>query len=74
MSSNVKDFVDMAVVYGVKHLGTSMAATTPGIIKVVLKRRYQGQLSIAAWRGYAKLITNISKYYVGKEVTGTNRA
>jgi hypothetical protein len=38
MSSNVKDFVDMAVEYGVGHLGTSMAATTPDILKVALRR------------------------------------
>jgi hypothetical protein len=28
MSPNVKDFVEMAVEYGVEHLGTSMAAST----------------------------------------------
>jgi hypothetical protein len=41
MSSNVKDFVEMAVEYGVEHHDTSMAASTPDILKVALKRRFR---------------------------------
>jgi hypothetical protein len=34
MSSNVKDFVEMTVEYGVEHLGTCMAASTPDVLRV----------------------------------------
>ncbi len=48
MSSNVKEVVDMAVEYGVGHLGRTMAATTvDGVISKTLKRRYMTQLSVA---------------------------
>jgi hypothetical protein len=50
MSPNVKYFVDMAVEYGVEHLGTSMAASTPDVLRVALRRRYRAHLSMAAWR------------------------
>ena len=73
MSPNVKDFVDMAVEYRVEHLGTSMAASTPDVLRVVLRRRYRAQLSIAAWRGYANLVLDKTKY-VGTGRTGSNRA
>ena len=38
MSSNVKEVVDMAVEYGVEHLGRSMAATTVDGVRTILKR------------------------------------
>jgi hypothetical protein len=51
MSSNVKDFADMAVEYRVEHLGTCLAALTPDVLRVALRRRYMAQLSMAAWKG-----------------------
>ena len=60
MSSNVKDFVDMAVEYGVGHFGTSMTASTPDVLKVALIRRYCAQLSITACRGYANLVLKVT--------------
>ncbi len=72
-SSNMKDFVEMAVEYRVEHLGTSMAASNPYIIRVAPRRRFRAQLVIKAWRGYANLILDGTKY-VGTEFTGTIRA
>jgi hypothetical protein len=62
MSSNVKDFVEVAAEYGVEHLGVSMAAMTPYVVKMALRRKYMAQLSLAAWRGYANLILDKTKY------------
>jgi hypothetical protein len=62
MSPNVKDFVDMAVEYGLEHLGTSMAASTPDVLRVALRRRYRALLSMAAWRGYTNLVLDRTKY------------
>ncbi len=53
LSTNVKDVIDMAVEYGVEHLGRTMAAPTVDAVRMALKRRYRAQLSTAAWRGYA---------------------
>ena len=47
MSSNVKEVVDMAVDYGVEHLGRTMAATTVDGVKTTLRRRYKTQWSMA---------------------------
>ena len=69
----MKDFVEIAVEYGVEQLGSSMAASTPGVLRVALRRRYRAQLSLAAWRGYANLILDRTKY-IGTERTVTNRA
>jgi hypothetical protein len=55
-SPNVKDYVEMAVEYGVEHLGTSMAASPPNVLRVALRRRFRAQLSLAAWRGYANFV------------------
>jgi hypothetical protein len=41
MSSNVNMVVDMAVDYGVEHLGRTMAATTVEGVRTALKRRYK---------------------------------
>jgi len=73
MSSNVKDFVEMTVEYGVEHLGTCMAASTPDVLRVASRMRYRAQLSMAAWRGYANLIVDRTKN-VGTGRTGTNIA
>ena len=40
MSSNVKDFVEMVVEYGVEHLDTCMAASTPDVLRVAPRRHY----------------------------------
>jgi hypothetical protein len=73
MSSSVKDFVEMAVEYGVEHLVTCMAASTPDVLRVALRRRYMAQLSMAVWRGYTSLVLDMTKY-VGTVRTSSNRA
>ena len=73
MSSNVKDFVEMAVDYGVEHLGTCMPASTPDVLRVALRRRYKAHLSMAVWKGYANSVLDRTKY-VGTGRTGSNRA
>jgi hypothetical protein len=72
-SSNVKAVIDMAVEYGVEHLGRTMAATTVDAVRAALKRRYRAQLSTAVWRGYANLILDRVKY-VGSIRLGPNKA
>jgi hypothetical protein len=72
MSSNVKYFIDLAVDYGAEHLGKSMAASTLDMVRHALKRRYMAQLSMASWRGYAKLIIGRIKY-VRDGIEGLNR-
>jgi hypothetical protein len=73
MSSDVKEVVNMAVEYGVEHLGRMMAATTVDGVKIALRRRYMTQLSMAVWRGYANLILDRVKY-VGIGRLGPNKA
>ena len=65
MSSNVKDFIYLAVDYRAEHLGKSMAASTMDTVGHALKRRYRAQLSMASWRGYAKEILDRTKYVGG---------
>ncbi len=72
-STNVKDVIDMAVKYGVEHLGRTMAATTVDAVRMALKRRYRAQLSTAVWRGYANIILDRVKY-VGTGHLGPNKA
>ena len=62
MSSNVKEVVNMAVKYGVEHLGRTMAAKTVDGVRTTLRRRYRTHLSLAIWRGYANLIMDRVKY------------
>ncbi len=62
MSSNVKEVVNMAVEYGMEHLGRTMAATTVDGVRTTLRRRYRTQLSLAVWRGYDNLILDRVKY------------
>jgi hypothetical protein len=62
MSTNVKEVIDMAVEYGVEHLGRSMAATPMDGVRIALRRRYMTQLSLAVWKGYANLILEKVKY------------
>ncbi len=46
---------------------------TPDVARMALRRRYMAQLSVAAWRGYANLILDMTKY-VSTGVIGTNTA
>ena len=71
-SSNVRDFVEMAVDYGAHNLGGSMIAVSLNVVKMALRRRFRAQLSIAAWRGYANLILDRTKY-VGHSEGGATR-
>ena len=72
-STNVGEFVELAVEYGVEHLGRTMAATSVDSVKAALRRRYKTQLATAAWRGYANLILDRTKY-VGTRMAALNRA
>jgi hypothetical protein len=72
MSSNVKDFIDLAVDYGAKHLGKSMAASTMDMVCQALKRSYMAQLSMASWRGYANIILDRTKS-IEDGIEGPNR-
>ena len=47
MSSNVKEVANMAVEYGVKHLGRTKAVTTLDGVRISLRRRYKTQISMA---------------------------
>ncbi len=46
-STSVKEILNIAVEYGVEHLGRSMAATTVDAIRMALSRRFATQLSTA---------------------------
>ena len=72
-STNVAEFVELAVEYGVEHLGRTMAATSIDSVKAALRRRYKTQLATAAWRGYANLILDMTKY-VGTMTVALNKA
>jgi len=72
-SSNVREFIDTAVEYGVEPMGRKIAATTVDSVHMALKRRYRTHLAMAAWKGYANLVLDRSKY-VGTGTTGHNRA
>jgi hypothetical protein len=54
--------VELAVEYGVEYLGRTMAATSVESVMAVLMRRYKTQLATAAWKGYANLILDRTKY------------
>ncbi len=73
MSANVREVINMAVEYGVEHLGRTMAATTVEGVRTALRRRYMTQFSVVVWRGYANLILDRVKY-VGIGRLGPNRA
>jgi len=40
-STNVEEFAELAVEYGVEHLGRTMAATSVDYVKAALRRRYK---------------------------------
>ena len=54
--------VEASVEYGVEHLGRNMAATTVETARTALRWRYKARLSMAAWRGYATLLLDRTKY------------
>jgi hypothetical protein len=47
MSTNVKHYINLAVDYGVEHLGRKMVDTTVEAVKTTLRRRYKSQLTTA---------------------------
>ncbi len=47
-STNVSKFVELAVKYGVEHLGKTMAAASVDAVKAAFRRRYMTQLAIDA--------------------------
>jgi len=73
MSSNIVQMVETAEEYGVEHLGRNMAATTVDTVRTALRRRYRTHLSMAAWRGYANLLPDKTKY-VGSGQSAPNTA
>jgi len=64
--SNVRYFIETTVEYGVEHLGRTMAATTVDAVRMALRGRYKTQLAMAAWREYANLMLNRTKYMWGR--------
>ena len=61
-SSNEVALAETSVEYGVEYLGRNMAATTVDTMRSALRRRYKTPLSMAAWRGYANLLLDTTKY------------
>ncbi len=59
--------------YGAKHLGRNMATPTIDLVRVTLRRRYRTKVSMTAWKGYANLVLDMTKY-VGTGRAGSNRA
>ena len=51
----------------------TMAATTVDAVRMALRRRYMPQLAMAAWRGYANLMLDRTKY-VGTGTIGSIKA
>ena len=73
MSSNIVSLVETAVEYGVEHLGRNKTATTVDRVRAALRRRYITRLLMAAWRKYANLLLDRTKY-VGTCHVVANRA
>ena len=75
MSSNVKYFVEMAVEYGIGHLGVDMAAMTRmWMVRWLSNAHTRHNCPLQrAWRGYANLILERTRY-VDTSVASTNRA
>ncbi len=61
-STNVGEFVELAMEYGVEHIGRTMAATSLDSMKAALTRMYKIQLATTAWKGYANLVLDMTKY------------
>ncbi len=49
--TNVKEVLEIAVEYGVEHLGRIMAATTVDTVRIALGRRFSMGLSTTALKG-----------------------
>jgi hypothetical protein len=45
MSTNVKDYIELAVDYGAEHMGRTMACTTMEAMETTLRRRFRSKLS-----------------------------
>jgi hypothetical protein len=73
INTNVREFIETAVEYGVEHMGRTIAATTVDAVRMALRRRYRTQLAMAAWKGYGNLVMYRNKY-VGTGTTGHNKA
>jgi len=71
--TNVREFIDTAVEYGVEHIGRTIVATTVDAARMAPKRRYRTQLAMATWKGYANLVIDRTKY-VGTGTTEHNKA
>ena len=54
-------------------MGRTMAATTMDAVRIALRSRYMTQLAMAAWKGFASLMLDMTKY-VGMETVGSNKA
>jgi hypothetical protein len=72
-STNVKQYIELAVDYGSEHLGIAMAATTLEVVKTTMRRRYKSQLSTANRGDLANLVLDRTKY-MGTCQTGFNKA
>ena len=72
-STDVGECVELAMEYGVEHMGKTMAATSVESAKASLRRRYKTQLATAAWKGYADLVLDRTRI-VGTGVAGANKA
>jgi len=72
-STNVGEFVELAVEYGVEHMDKIMAATSVESVKAALRRRYKTQLPTTTWKGYANMVLDRTKY-VGTGTSGVNMA
>ena len=70
-SSNVREFIETAVEYGVEHMGRTIAATTVDAVRMAPRKRYRTHLAMTAWKGYANLVLDRTKY-VGTGTTGHN--
>jgi len=71
--TNVREFINTAVDYGVEHTGRTIAATTVDAVRMALRRRYRTHLAMKTWKGYANLVLDMTKY-VGTGTTVHNKA
>jgi hypothetical protein len=72
-STNVREFIDTAVDYGVEHTGRTIAVTTVDAVRMALRRRYRTHLAMKTWKGYANLVLDMTMY-VGTGTTVHNKA
>jgi len=73
-STNVGEFMELAVEYGVGHLGRTTAATSVDSVKAALRRRYKTQQATSAWKGYANLVFDKTEYVGMTGTGGANKA